>query len=73
MSNRGRHRKEILTHRTVPGWSMLQFTFTPKGKRYLYSLDIDGHKLYTIYLNEKHQICRIEEGIKTTNTHWLNF
>lgn len=69
MTNRGRHRKEILTHRTIPGWSILQYGFTPKGKRDLNLRDIDIHKLYTIYLNEKYQVCRIVDVIKTTNTH----
>lgn len=53
MSNRGRHRKEILTYRIIPGWSILQYYFTPKGKTYLHSLDIYSFKLYKIYLNKK--------------------
>lgn len=73
MSNRGRHKKKKYNIRTIIGWSVLNYNFTPLGKAYLYCMYLDPYKFYKIYLNEQRFVCRIEEDTErnqpNTQTH----
>lgn len=64
MSNRGRHKrkKEKYTIRIIQGMHLPCYKYTITGMTYLRNIRL--FKFYKIFINEQHEVCRIEEDIK---------
>ena len=65
--NRGRHRKkkEKYTIHISQGFNLAHYKYTTTGMAYLHNINL--FKLYKIFINEQHEVCRIEEGIENQN------
>lgn len=64
MSNRGRHKKkkEKYTIYISSGLHLPYYKYTETGMSYLHN--IHPFKIYKLFINKQHKVCRIEEDIK---------
>lgn len=62
--NRGRHRKkkEKYTIRIIQGIHLPYCKYTKTGMDCLHNINL--FKFYKIFINEQHEVCRIEEDIE---------
>ena len=62
--NRGRHKKkkEKYTIQISPGLHLPYYKYTETGMTYLHNIHL--FRNYKLFINEQHEVCRIEEDIK---------